>query len=138
MTRAIQRRRNLLLALDQMGIQFREDSIVCKSWIQHGKGGRCPNLDTVVLLMCQAKYLHEYCNFDLGYEFAMGAVRHNGHRFPRHVWYHVLRQCVLSTTTSRCFPYVWPWLQQIPVEPRDWLQRYDASPYILSPSHTVY
>jgi hypothetical protein len=56
----------------------------------------------VVRLMAEGKYLHEYCNFDLGYQIAKGIVAYNveltGEIFPQKQWLEIVRNCVLLTT----------------------------------------
>ena len=118
MTRADKRKREMFHMLQFFGVEYRPDSTLCNDWVKRGKGGKNRNLEELIHRMCEAKYLHNYCNFPLGYRFAQASRQHRGHNFPQQEWFQVIKQCVLSTTKTGVFPTTWPWLSHI--YPYEW------------------
>ena len=121
-----QRRSQLLHALRNVGVEPRQDSYLCKAWVETGAG----NLESVVQAMCEAKYLHEYCNFRLGYNLARGALKYHGSKLPQPQWLQLVRNCVLKTTSTEAFPLSWPW--QVGISPAQWKEVWDRTPTFFS------
>ena len=125
------RRARLLTTLKWVGVEPRDDSFVCAEWIAKGDAAQVNTLDAVVHCMCEAKYLHEYANFQLGYQMALGVLKHHGKKYPQKQWFQVVRQCVLLTSGNGQMPTFWPWLYGI--TPEVWKQAYDRTQQISNP-----
>ena len=122
------RRKDILTgALLMVGIQeVRRDSSVARKWIM---GSEDLALDAVVEHICRAKFLHEYCNFDLGYHIAKGILEWHGSRFDKQHWLNIIQRCVLLTSTG-VFPERWPWLDD--VSPQQWKSIHDHTSTFIS------
>jgi hypothetical protein len=79
------RRIQLHMAMMAVGVAPRSDSNVCADFILRGPEADVGVLSDVVRLMCESKYLHEYANFALGYQMALGVLKYHGRRwtFPQ-------------------------------------------------------
>ncbi len=108
----------LCQALEEENLAFRPDSDLSWDFIFHDQRARVPDLQSIILKMKKAKYLHEYCNFELGYNIAKNTVDLRSGLLPREDWLALVRKCVLMTTTSRRYPKTWPWDEGISAE--DW------------------
>jgi hypothetical protein len=118
-------------ALERVGVILRDDSIVCADFIDKGFDADVGNLADVIRLMCEAKYLHEYCNYALGYQMALGVLKYNGSRYPQKQWFEVVRRCVLLTCGDGRFPSRWPW--QSGITPQAWHDLFDRTQSISKP-----
>lgn len=66
-------RKELVDALDKMGVTLRNDSSLCLGYITGTLKGW--TLNQIVERMCQMKYLYEYCDMDKWYEEALESAR---------------------------------------------------------------
>ena len=133
MGRAERRKLTMMSTLSYWGLEYRTDSVLIEDWIIKGKGGRCKSLFELIRHLCEAKYLHEFCNFDLGYHYALGALRLRQRKFEQNEWFRIIRLSVLLTTRTGVFPETWPWLSGISIA--DWKMWNDRTP-MLCPSYT--
>ena len=108
------------------------DSILCSDYIQLGENARVTDVQEIVKKMCECKYLHEYCNFDLGYHMAKGVITYRGAAIPRDQWRELVNKCVLLTTGLTRFPPQWPWLNNI--TPNAWKKDHDRTSSLLDPA----
>lgn len=101
-------------------ISIRDDSNLCWDYIFHGNNALTPS--EIVLKMKKAKYLHEYCNFDLGFQIAkntkIGILNKDD-------WLALVRRCVLLTTDIKRYPQTWPW--ELRISPEKWKKLHDVS-----------
>lgn len=109
------RRQQLEEALYRAGVELREDSVMCDKYLEG-----TASLREVVDHMCEAKYLHEYCNFPLGFQLALGVLRYNGHKFEQQRWFEVIRRSVLFVSGEDSFPNPWPWQRAPAITPNAW------------------
>jgi hypothetical protein len=131
-TDAQQRASTLVAALSDQGVVIPSDSELCREYILYGEQAKVPILHIVVKKMCESKYLHEYCNFDLGYSMAKGIITfHIGNAVAQKKWMEMVRKCVLLTTGSTKFPRTWPWLQN--VSARAWKAKHDRTLSLVDP-----
>ena len=100
-----QRLDDLSLKLTAGGVELRRDSSLCWNYILRGEG----QVDTIVLKMQQARYLHEYCDFAEGHRQAVRLAQVYNVVLSRTQWLAFVQQCVLKTTASGEFPVEWPW-----------------------------
>ena len=125
------RRSTLDAALQSVGLVYREDSELCKRYVEDAKG----TPEDVALSMCRAHYLHNYCNFMLGRRIAHNTMRRRGNgRLPYRQWQALINRCVLATTDLKAFPERWPWLDGIGAE--DWMGKHDLTPALLEEEET--
>jgi hypothetical protein len=124
------RKRHLEGLLSELGLSLRTDSELCNRYIQHGldtKRSGIYDVRHVIQRMAESEYLHKYCNFSLGYEWARACLQYrNGQRLPKTEWKRLINRCVLATTISGRFPPVWPWMEGI--SPEAWRLTNDRSP----------
>ena len=104
----------LVQALHLVGMHVRDDSDVCWDFILHGDKAREVDLKEIVLKMKKARFLHEYCDFELGYAIAKKKLGQR--RIKKNDWLSFVRQCVLSTTREKGYPKIWPWEKNITPE----------------------
>jgi len=129
---AQKRAKELAAALWRFKIVMPDDSELCREFILHGERAKVPDLHTVVVKMCESKYLHEYCNFDLGYAMAKGIITfHRGRAVAQSKWREMIRKCVLLTTGTTKFPRTWPWLQN--TTPAAWKAKNDRTLSLVDP-----
>ena len=93
----------LALALGRSKLFLRPDATICWNYVYNGRG----SVREAVAMTAQARYLHQYCDFDKGHQLALwrrsqmrGAVD-----FRR-----LVNECVLETSKSKRFPTTWPWM----------------------------
>jgi hypothetical protein len=110
------------LAEAQLGMRY--DSDLFWDYVFHGDRARISCVATIVLKMKKAKYLHQYCNFSLGYEIAKNSIA----TVPKQEWLSFVRRCVLSTTTLQAYPSQWPW--ELNIDPMTWKLTHDRTRYI--------
>ena len=122
----------LATALAHEGVALRSDAQVCTDWIEHGAQAKIPALHDVVRLACESRFLHEYCNFPLGYSMAKGILKARGSKYPQKQWLEVIRRCVLLTSGEGRFPSIWPWQQNI--TPEAWKAFFDRTESICNPT----
>ena len=122
----------LVAALEAAGVQMPMDSTLCWAYITQDDDARRLNLSDVVVKMCESKYLHEYCNFELGYGIARGVVQYRGAPFPQDQWREVIRRCVLLTSADGRFQQPWPWTAGITAEM--WKRQFDRTPSLTDPT----
>jgi len=118
------RKVELATLLNDQNIDIRNDSDLCWDYIFHADRARIPDPERIVRMMQKAKYLHEYCNFQLGYELAQNETRETG-KLHKENWLALLRKCVLATTKLKGYPETWPWITGISGD--DWKREYDVS-----------
>jgi hypothetical protein len=92
-------------------IDTRADSKLVWDYVYNGSHAAISSLDSIVLRIKKAKYLHEYCNFYLGYSIAKNSL--GDKILARTDWLSLVRKCVLSTTVLQSYPQEWPWEQGI-------------------------
>ena len=127
------RRTELHTLLNNAGIaSIPKNSVLCSDYIQLGKNARVTDVQAIVKKMCESKYLHEYCNFDLGYHMAKGVITYRGAAIPRDQWRELVNKCVLLTTGPTRFPPQWPWLSNI--TPNAWKKDNDRTSSLLYPA----
>ncbi len=103
------RRDKLIQALRKVKLPLRDDSALCKQYIE---GTTEYNLETIVKRMCQMKYLFEYCHMneckDIAYE------RHNEELragyFPDCSVFDYAEYIALQKYSGGKYPDVFPWL----------------------------
>lgn len=126
------REEELQVALSELGLTLREDSTLCRNYIEYGDKADISNVDLIAHRMAETRYLHEYCNFNLGYNLARGVIRYLNGPMPPPQWQETIRQCVLLTSNAGEFPPSWPWLQGL--SPQEWRQEFDKTTRITSPT----
>jgi hypothetical protein len=112
------RYKQLEKSLEDELINFRKDSDLCWDFVFHGDRARVTHIPTIVIKMKKAKYLHEYCNFELGYKIARNTAGSKYNKLPKEEWLTLLRRSVLLTTLQRGYPQIWPWEKDI--TPANW------------------
>jgi hypothetical protein len=111
------RRNYLSRKLTESGLFLRTDSDLCWDYILYGDEATVSSVGKIVLHMTTARYLHEYCNFQAGYEIAQRTSAQNARmgkdplRYQQ--WLDLVNSCVLSTSKTWMFPRIWPWLNNI-------------------------
>lgn len=118
----------LRLALQAKGLIARTDSDLFWDFVFHAEAARVNTIPEIVLMMQKARYLHEYCNFQLGYEIATNSLPKT-HFLARTDWLALLRKCVLLTTKLKHYPSIWPWESNIDIE--TWKQENDLTDHLL-------
>lgn len=130
---AEKRKEALEFALAKFQLVLRDDSVLCRDFILNGRQAKISDLDQLVVKMCQAHYLHLYCNHELGHYIAHNtktARRRKGSKYHADRFYRLLQRCVLLTTDLAKFPSTWPWMQNI--TPEAWREVHDLSEWILN------
>lgn len=129
----VKRKEELKLKLVNSGLTLRDDSDMCWDYIYYGAKAKQINVDYIVLMMARAQYLHQYCNFKLGYKLAQNTAKNNASEGKKSLnyncWLDLVNRCVLATTRMKKFPDRWPWLEGISKE--EWKARHDISSYIV-------
>jgi hypothetical protein len=113
--------------LESRNIKMRNDSDLCWDYIFHNTQARIADPQEIARMMEKAKYLHEYCNFELGYQIAQNTIQRTG-KVHKESWLALLRKCVLMTTDLKRYPKEWPWTLGICAE--SWKQEHDISSQI--------
>ena len=116
----------LRLALHKRSIAWRNDSLLCRNFVTNNRPSY--DLETTVRKMEQARYLHEYCNFELGREIAANTAGENRDEYEHQEWLDLVKRCVLATTRYKSFPIVWPWV--LGISPDRWKKQHDISSQI--------
>jgi hypothetical protein len=109
--------------LEESQLIVRYDSDLFWDYVFHGKEARFLSIDIITLKLQKAKYLHEYCNFKLGYEIAKNTL--GNQTIPKEDWLALLRKCVLTTTKLRVYPEYWPW--ETGITPEVWKNTNDRT-----------
>lgn len=132
----LQRAQSLLILLQTKNFHsIPHESALCANYIFHGQNARVNDINAIVQKVCEGKFLHEYCNFELGYAMAKGIITFKFKRpIPQDKWRELIRQCVLLTSLHKSFPSVWPWMHNIPISPSEWKKVNDISHLLLNPS----
>jgi hypothetical protein len=112
------------LAEEKMDVRL--DSQLLWDYVYNGEKAAISSIDSIILRLKKAKYLHEYCNFDLGYQIAKNST--GGRILARTDWLSLVRKCVLSTTALRAYPREWPWMTGI--SPTLWKRSNDRTAQI--------
>jgi hypothetical protein len=121
------REQTLRLVLHQRSMQWREDSLLCRNFVTNNKPSF--DLETTVRKMEQARFLHEYCNFEIGRQIAINTAGKNRDQYNHQMWLDLVKRCVLATTRYKSFPIVWPWA--LGISPNQWKKCHDISSHIL-------
>lgn len=105
------RRNDLVAALNNVGLKLRNDSKLCKGYINGTLGRDNWTIPEIVNRMCQMNYLYKYCDMDNAFNKAkdehdeeLGA----GY-FPDEPLFDVAERIALRTKGGN-YPAVWPWL----------------------------
>jgi hypothetical protein len=117
----------LNMELMKNNIRFRNDSDLCWDYVFHASRARVPKPADIVLKLQKSKYLHEFCNFPLGLEFA-NQVKEKLGRLQKDNWLRLLRKCVLATTDLKGYPKVWPW--ELDISVATWKSQHDRTEYL--------
>lgn len=111
-TKREQREIALTEALQEEGLELRSDSRLCKQYIDGTLDASIPH---IVEIMCEMKYLHEYCDMHEAYVQAREYFHKHGiHRFERYD--RELENLAIDIALEQnpeCkgrFPDQWPWL----------------------------
>jgi hypothetical protein len=100
--------------LTENGLVLRKDSDLCWDYILYGDEASVSSVKQIVLHMATARYLHEYCNFQAGYDIAQRTSVQNARmgkdplRYQE--WLNLVNNSVLTTSKTCMFPRIWPWL----------------------------
>lgn len=122
---AQERHQQLLTELQKHQLDIPPDSKLAWEYIMWGDQAGTTNVQEICTKLAIAKYLHEYANFNLGYQFAIATIRYRGQKFPKEEWVQIINRCVLLTTKTRQFPNPWPWVDGI--TPDEWKKENDVS-----------
>lgn len=98
------RRDELARALAKYGLPLRFDSRLAQDYIFQGVG----TIALIVRRQCEAKFLHEYCDYARG--FCNAQASKPWPDMSRSEWLFHVRMCVLATVHRDGFPAQWPWL----------------------------
>lgn len=98
-----ERKDELTEELNKFGLNLREDSILCRKYIQQDEG----DLEDIVERMCEMKYLHEYTNFK--------TIKQQVYEeFVKEEFYigdgNVFREAESRTISENPYPEIWPWI----------------------------
>ena len=104
----INREYNLTKALNQAGLELRNDSVLCKKYID---GDGEIDLDKCVQRMCEMKYLFEYCHMD---ECKAEAYEENCEElragyFPDCSVFDKAEDIALRKYSNGYYPNIFPW-----------------------------
>ena len=104
------RRQELISALQIVKLEFRNDSALCKKYIE---GDTTYSLREVVLRMCQMKYLFEYCNMEECKQIAYDEYieTFNSGYFPDFKVFDEAERIALNKYSNGIYPKIFPWLQ---------------------------
>jgi hypothetical protein len=104
------RKAELISALAECGLELRDDSKLCKKYID-GTISREYTLESVVKRMCEMKYLYDYCDMDGAYEIAHKEYYEvlNAGYFPDVDILTEAEHIALRKNGGR-YPARWPWL----------------------------
>ena len=105
------RRSELTARLILSGLNFDPTNEVCLQYVYLGEGALYNNLDEIVTIMAQNRFLNEYCNHEAGVRLARDQC--SSVRLPRDQWLQRVRRCVLHCSGYSRFPEVWPWNQNV-------------------------
>jgi hypothetical protein len=123
------RYKELKSGLEAEGLQLRDDSQLCWDYVRLGSGAKWNDPKQIVQKMCEAEYLHKYCNFQFGYGKAQRQMWKNatygGKVLNEQSRHNAIRRAVLSTTRTQRFPPMWPWQQGM--TPSEWMELNDLS-----------
>ena len=129
-----ERKEELVALLRKNGLEWRDDSSLCRLYMLLGGSTLFNDPKQIAHKMAEARYLHNYCNFELGRRIAMNTrdarEAQGGKKYNRQQFLNLLRRCVLLTTSLDRFPWKWPWLNDTP--PDVWMSRFDVSKALLS------
>ncbi len=102
------RKELLTIELNNKGLELREDSVLCQSYID----GTLENgwtIPGIVKRMCKMKYLFEYCDMDAAIEeakeYMRGEIEYKGYCSESLI--DIAEEIILKT---KKYPRVWPWL----------------------------
>ena len=103
-----QRKADLTQQLLNVGLDLRDDSILCKNYIQ---GDDEHTIDFIVNRMCQMKYLYEYCDMDkyrtIVYD-EYNEQRRDG-CYPKYSVSEKAEQMALNNCSNGKYPSIYPW-----------------------------
>ena len=92
--------------LTKFGLEFRDDSSLCKQYINGTLHGW--TIPQIVKRMCQMKFLFEYCDMDEAFEKAKDNFREYGERYDKEELFNEAERIALQKT--RGYPDKFPWL----------------------------
>ena len=99
-------------ALADVQLSIRQDSDLCWNYILHNHSTF--SVQDIVQRLCQAEYLHKYCDFQQGYINAQNIAKTRYHQgllpLPKQQWHDLINSEVLKTTPTQKFPEKWPWM----------------------------
>lgn len=101
--------------LNKMKLELRNDSYFCNSYIYNNRY----NVDDVVNKMCEAKYLHEYCDIKAIYTHYNFDYYYDGEKLSKEE----ANKLALRRTKLKTFPIKFPWLDKC--DPLKWKKNMD-------------
>ena len=123
------RKTRLETLLREDGMEWRDDSVLCRQWVEQGSDEKYTTAHDIVNKMGEAKFMWEYCNYDFGRTIANNSrdrrKQVTGKKMPSHVYLSLLRRCVINTTRDGEMPWRWPWLNNI--TPEQWKSTEDVT-----------
>jgi hypothetical protein len=106
------RKKELVEALEEKGLEFRADSKLCEKYINGGtlKNSQYKDLFAIVKRMCQMKFLYDYCDMDKAFKIAKNEQRHEMHEGHYHgePLHELAEEYALEEKGG--YPKKWPWL----------------------------
>lgn len=107
------REKELTQALAKIGLVIRDDSYLCKQYIEGKVNSNFPSLDSVVTRMAQMHYLYEYCNFEKYKRLAYEDIRQQG--FLGYIYPGEISDTAESMALKKYgkYPETWPWLTNV-------------------------
>jgi len=111
MNKQMNRRYELESALHKNGVKWRNDSKLCKGYVENTLDSDW-TIDIIVQRMCEMKYLYEYCNMDKYYDKAYESQREEleAGYFPDCSVFELAEMMALEKYGG--YPIVFPWLNE--------------------------
>jgi hypothetical protein len=119
-------RKDLLESLlKEKKLYLRNDSDISWDYVLYGSQAQISDPYVITQRMCEAHYLHNYCNFYLGRRIAYNTNKDRGQVLPYQKWQELINRSTLLTTDLKKFPDVWPWLKGL--SPDEWKKKHDLT-----------
>jgi hypothetical protein len=106
-------RKNMLIKeLNNYGLELRDDSNLCKLYIEGRAEKEGWTLDKIIKRLCEVRYLFDYCHISEYFEEAKQNQREEieAGYFPDCSLFDEAEYLALMNTSSKKYPDRWPWL----------------------------
>ena len=106
----MQRKKNLIEKLKEKKLELRSDSYYCNSYINYDMY----SIDIVIQKMCEAKFIHEYCNIKKAYDiFYNNKYKYYNNINNKNDIKRIVNKIALNSSGYSDFPKKWPWLDSL-------------------------